>query len=67
MNLLESAETTNFKERDIEIAYVLKLEMADGHRRQWTCCPKTATEYTMCDSKFKRFNCIGFFIKYIFL
>jgi len=40
----------HLKVADIEIAYVLKLELTNGNRRQETCCPKTVAEYTLSSS-----------------
>jgi hypothetical protein len=37
MNLLLSEEATNFKARSIALASTLKIELADGNRRESTC------------------------------
>jgi len=50
MNLLSSEEATNFKERSITLYSALKMEMADGNRRKYTCCPKTAADATVSPS-----------------
>jgi hypothetical protein len=34
MNLLSSEETTNFKARNIALASAMKIEIADGNRRE---------------------------------
>jgi hypothetical protein len=50
MNLLSSEEATNFKARRIALASALKIELADGSRRESTCCPKTAADATLSPS-----------------
>jgi hypothetical protein len=47
MNLLSSEEATNFKARRIALASAIKIELADGNRRESTCCPKTAADATI--------------------
>jgi hypothetical protein len=34
MNILSSEETTNFKARNIALTSALKIELADGNRRE---------------------------------
>jgi len=50
MNLLLSVGVTNFKARSIALASALKIELADGNRREYTCCPKTAADATLSQS-----------------
>jgi len=50
MILLSSEEATNFKARRIALASALKIELADGSRRESTCCPKTAADATLSPS-----------------
>ena len=50
MNLLSSEETTNFKARRIALASAIKIELADGNRRESTCCPKRAADATLSPS-----------------
>jgi hypothetical protein len=50
MKLLSSKEATNFKARIIALASALKIELADGSRRESTCCPKTAADATLSPS-----------------
>jgi hypothetical protein len=40
----------NFKARSIALASALKIELADGNRREATCCPKTSTDATLPQS-----------------
>ena len=47
MNLLSSEEATNFKTRGIALASATKIELADGNRRESTCCPKPAADATI--------------------
>jgi hypothetical protein len=47
MNLLSSEEATNFKARRIALASAIKIELADGNRRESTYCPKTAVDATI--------------------
>ena len=47
MHLLSSEEATNFKARRIALASAIKIELADGNRRESTCCPKTAADATI--------------------
>jgi hypothetical protein len=41
INLDDSEEATNCKARSIALASALKIELADGNRAEYTCCPKT--------------------------
>jgi hypothetical protein len=50
MNLLSSEEATNFKARIITLASAIKIELADGNRRESTCCPKRAADATISPS-----------------
>jgi len=47
MNLLSSQEETNFKARSIALASALTIKLADGNRREYTCCQKTAGDATL--------------------
>ena len=47
MNLFSSEEVTHIKIRSIELVSALKIEPADGNRREKTCCPKTAAGTTL--------------------
>ena len=47
MNLFSSEEVTHIKIRSIELVSALKIEPADGNRREKTCCPKTAAGITL--------------------
>jgi hypothetical protein len=40
----------NFKARSIALASALKIELANGNRREATCCPKTSTDATLAPS-----------------
>jgi hypothetical protein len=50
MNLLSSEEATKFKARRIALASALKIELADGNRRNNTGCRKTAVDATLSPS-----------------
>jgi hypothetical protein len=50
MNLLSSEEATNFKARRIALVSAIKIELADGNRRESTCCQKTAADATLSPS-----------------
>jgi hypothetical protein len=50
MNLLSSEEATKFKARRIALASALKIELADGNRRNYTGCRKTAVDATLSPS-----------------
>jgi hypothetical protein len=50
MNLLSSEEATNFKARRIVLASAIKIELADGNRRETTCCPNRAAYATLSPS-----------------
>lgn len=47
MVLLLSEESTNYKTRNIALAFALKIEMADGSRRESTCCLTTDVGVTL--------------------
>ena len=50
MKLLSSEETTNFKARNIALASAMKIEIADGNRREQTSCLKTAASANLSPS-----------------
>jgi hypothetical protein len=50
MNILFSEEATNFKAKSIALTSALKIEQADGSRRESTRCPKTAADATLLPS-----------------
>jgi hypothetical protein len=50
ISLLSSEEANELKARTIAVASPLKIKLADGNRREKTCCPKTVADATLLPS-----------------